>query len=106
MHNRLAQFAGGVALVLIVAVVATLMLSMWHAGDDSATIHHPTRAEVRNPAGCIDRLVLIDTAAQFAKGAVERTTVNVSGAAGIVHADDRSKGWPLEGTWTSPVMTP
>src|SRR5512133_3920872 len=99
MHSKIAQFGAGVGGALLVLVAMALM---FHAGDADVAPRHPTRAQLRNPIGSIDRLVWMDTAALFARGTVERAAVTTSGEASIVLADDRPKGWPLEGTWTSP----
>jgi hypothetical protein len=108
MHSRIAQIAAGISGALLVLALAALVL---HVGDSDTGVappppREPTRAQLRNPPGILDRLVLIDTAAAFAAGKVDRTTVLSAGEAGITLSDERPKGWPLEGMWTSPEMTP
>jgi hypothetical protein len=106
MHSKIVQFAAGVGVALLILSALALTLHVSEDGNAVIAPRRSARALLRNPIGSIDRLVFIDTAAQFAKGAVDHAAFTTSGEAGIVLADDRPKGWPLEGTWTSPEMTP
>ena len=106
MHSKIAQFGAGIGGALLALAMVALLFYTPESDSPALPTREPTRAELRNPAGSVDRLVLIDTAADFAKGATQRTAVATSGEPAIVLTDARPRAWPLEGTWTSPEMKP
>jgi hypothetical protein len=107
MHNRLLQFAAGVCVALVVLAAFAVTL---HKSDDGDAVvaksQRSERAELRNPIGSVDRLVMIDTAEAFSRGVVDHASITTGNDCGIVLDDKRPKSWPQEGTWTSPEMKP
>ena len=99
MNSRLAQFAAGVGLTLVALGVFAALL---YCNDEAPPAL--TRAEERNPHGAVDRLVFIDSGDQFRAGKLDRTAVAPGEQPALLLNDERERGWPLEGMWTSPEM--
>src|SRR3954467_10474670 len=51
-----------------------------------------------------DKLEFTDTSATFARGAMHHVALADDEPARIVLAFDKPKGYPIEGTWTSPQV--